>query len=80
MCAFTTIVQQALEEVDVDIKINADNVRDADDTIAFADSMERLQEIMNGVTEVNLEYGLLLNAKRAKYLIISKNNIRPDQL
>lgn len=77
------IFQEALEDIDAGIKINGENInniRYADDTAVFADSLENLQELMTRITETSQRYGLPLNIKKTKYMIISKNTNHPGQL
>lgn len=72
------IFREALEEVDHGILLNGErfnNIRYADDTIIIADSFEGLQELMANVTSISYKFGLELNAKKTKYMVISKNQI-----
>jgi len=70
------IFKKALENSDKGILVNGqllNNVRYADDTIIIAGSLEDLQELMIQVANTSAEYGLDLNAKKTKYMVISKN-------
>lgn len=46
-------------------------------SIVMADNLEDLQDMMNRVTRSSQEWGLDLNIKKTKYMVISKN--RPPQ-
>lgn len=50
------------------------NVRYADDTVVFPDSVEGLQELMTRIANAGKTYGLETNIKISKYLVISKNS------
>ena len=49
------------------------NIRYADDTVIFADTLERLQQIMNIVTESSRRRGLYINVNKTKLMILSNN-------
>lgn len=54
------IFKEALEELDAGILVNGErlnNLRYADDTVAFADSPEALQKIMDRVVATSMKYG-----------------------
>lgn len=77
------IFKQALEEYDEGILINGErlnNIRYADDAVVFADSMEGLQTLMARITEISQNYGLDLNTKKTKYMVITKRPILNTQL
>lgn len=77
------IFQEALEDTDSGIKVNGEyinNIRYADDTVVFANSLESLREMMVRVIEVSERYGLSLNFKKTKYMVVSKTNNHPGQL
>ena len=77
------IIKQALGDIDEGILINGkrlNNIRYADDTIIFADSMEGLQTLVERVAETSQLYGLDFNVKKTKYMVISKNQIPHEQL
>uniref|UniRef100_A0A8D8XEP5 Craniofacial development protein 2 n=1 Tax=Cacopsylla melanoneura TaxID=428564 RepID=A0A8D8XEP5_9HEMI len=71
------IFKEALADLDEGISINGVhlNLRYADDTIVFADTLEGLQQLMNKVTETSKKYGLDINTNKTKFMIISKENI-----
>ena len=52
---------------------NINNLRYADDTVLLAESEEELQELVTVVKEESEKYGLLMNVKKTKTLLISKN-------
>ena len=69
------IFRKALEDTKDGIKVNGElinNIRYADDTVLLADSLEGLQELVNRVTHASKQYGLELNIKKTKYMVISK--------
>ncbi|KAI5707563.1 hypothetical protein M8J77_011831 [Diaphorina citri] len=72
------IFKEALEEVDEGIPLNGErlnNIRYADDTIVFSDSLEGLQSLVNKIAAVSAKYGLDINSKKTKFMAISKSNI-----
>lgn len=77
------IFEEALYELDEGILVNGErlnNIRYADDTVVFADSMEGLQRLMDRVVESSSKYGLDLNINKTKYMIISKNTLPARRL
>lgn len=71
------IFLEALEDAEEVIPINGtrlNNIRYADDTLIFADSAEGLQTLVNKVANVSRKYGLDINSKKTKCILISKNN------
>lgn len=77
------VMNLSLDDVDEGILINGErlnNIRYADDTIVFADSLEGLQSLITRIANFSKEYGLDFNIKKTKYMVISKNNIPPGQL
>ena len=69
------IFREALHEVNAGILLNGEyinNIRYSDDTVICADSIEGLQELMNNVVDASKNYGLTLNPKKTKYMVISK--------
>jgi len=51
------------------------NLRYADDTVLIADSAEGLQELIDRMVEAcGMEWGMRLNCKKTKILMVSKNN------
>ena len=51
---------------------NINNVRFADDTVLIAESEEELQEMVNELNQNRNDYGMSLNAKKAKVMVIDK--------
>ena len=56
---------------------NINNLRYADDTVLIADSEEKLQSILQTVTDASEEKGLQLNAKKTECMVISKKKGEP---
>ena len=72
------IFGEALEDQEEGISVNGrklNNIRYADDTIVFADSIEGLQLLMDRVVEKSSQYGLEINTNKTKLMVISKENI-----
>jgi len=72
------LFRQALSETEEGIKINGEtinNLRYANDTVLIADSAEGLQELIDRVVEVCDIYGMRLNCKKTKILIVGKNDV-----
>jgi len=72
------IFQESIAEENRGIKVNGtfvNNIRYADDTTIIADSIEDLQHLMNKVNEHSKEFGLNINNKKTKYMIISRNKV-----
>lgn len=57
---------------------NINNIRYADNTLLIANTNEDLQLLMNQITNACTQYGLKLNVKKTKYMIISKQNVPQD--
>jgi Reverse transcriptase (RNA-dependent DNA polymerase) len=77
------IFREALDGQHEGILVNGEclnNIRYADDTVVFADSLQSLQDMMNRVTKKSEEYGLRLNTAKTKYMVISKEVIPPGRL
>uniref|UniRef100_A0A8D8WNS4 Craniofacial development protein 2 n=2 Tax=Cacopsylla melanoneura TaxID=428564 RepID=A0A8D8WNS4_9HEMI len=77
------IMAEALEEEVGGIVINGthiNNLRYADDTVLLAENMEDLQGMLNKVIRISEEYGLTLNTKKTKCMIVTKRNNPPEQL
>ncbi|KAG1657347.1 putative uncharacterized transposon-derived protein F52C9.6 [Nymphon striatum] len=75
------LIQEALEERK-GIKINGNNInniRYADDTVLMTESQEDLQMMVNKLCEKCKEYGMALNAKKTKVMLMSKNKCN-DQI
>ena len=74
------VFKEALSECEYGIKVNGknmNNIRYADDTVLFADSVQALQEIINRVNEEGKKYGLNINEKKTKFMVISRDE-HPD--
>ena len=56
---------------------NLNNVRYADDTVLVADSMEKLQRLVERVNAAGEEMGLRINRKKTECMVMSKRNA-PD--
>uniref|UniRef100_A0A8D8Y176 Craniofacial development protein 2 n=3 Tax=Cacopsylla melanoneura TaxID=428564 RepID=A0A8D8Y176_9HEMI len=72
------IFREALDNLEEGISINGlrlNNLRYADDTIIFADTIEGLQRLMNKIHETSTQYGLDINTGKTKFMIISKKEI-----
>ena len=82
MCS-EEMFKEALEEVNEGISINGklvNNLRYADDTILLADSREGLQILVDKTTQYCEKYGMALNTKKTKIMIVSKNKIEDDRV
>lgn len=69
------IFRESLDGIQGGIKINGENInniRYADDAVLIASSLENLQELVNSLNVTSKEYGLELNIKKTKYMVISK--------
>lgn len=53
------------------------NLRYADDTVLLAESKEQLQELVNAVDRAGLPYGMKMNAKKTKTMVISRTSPNP---
>lgn len=72
------IFREALQDLEEGIAINGrklNNLRYADDTIVFADSIEGLQALMTSIHNTSRQYGLDINISKTKFMIISKRQI-----
>jgi len=56
---------------------NINNLRYADDTVLIADSEEKLQDILQTVTQASENKGLQLNAKKTECMVITKKPTVP---
>jgi hypothetical protein len=69
------LVQEAMENTEEGIKVGGKIVkalRFADDQAMLAGSKKGLQEIMNKLTQVSEKYGMRINTKKTKVMVISK--------
>lgn len=74
------IISEALEELDVGVKVNGkvvNNLRYADDTVLIASSEGDLQMLLDRVHECSLEAGLSMNVSKTKFLVVSRNHLNP---
>ena len=53
------------------------NIRYADDTVLIADSESGLQTLFDVLTLASQEYGMTINAKKTKSMVISKESQAP---
>jgi hypothetical protein len=70
------VMNRTLSEQSVGIKINGvrlNNLRFADDTVLIAETLEELQTLVNKIADCSEEYGLSLNIKKTKFMVISKS-------
>lgn len=77
------IFQLALEDETRGIKINGKlitNIRYADDTAILANSIEDLQILLNKLNEVGTAFGLNINIKKTKMMIVSRKDIKDATL
>uniref|UniRef100_A0A8D9EQ38 Craniofacial development protein 2 n=1 Tax=Cacopsylla melanoneura TaxID=428564 RepID=A0A8D9EQ38_9HEMI len=72
------IFREALQDLEEGISINGfklNNLRYADDTVVFANTIEGLQALMNKIYETSKKYGLDINTSKTKFMIVSKKQI-----
>uniref|UniRef100_A0A8D8UV16 Craniofacial development protein 2 n=2 Tax=Cacopsylla melanoneura TaxID=428564 RepID=A0A8D8UV16_9HEMI len=77
------IFARALKHDSGGIRVNGtavNNLRYADDTILIAENMQDLQTMLDNVVTASQHFGLTLNTKKTKYMIITKSNIPPENL
>lgn len=55
-------------------------MRYADDTVLLAENMSDLQNMLNNVITASREYGLTLNVKKTKYMIVTKTEVPNEGL
>ena len=74
------IFQEALEGSPKGIKIKGEtinNIRNADNTVILASSLEDFQTLLKKINATSVKYGLNLNTLKTKYMTISKNALPP---
>ena len=74
------VFKEALYECEYGIKVNGkymNNIRYADDTVLFADSVQALQEIVSRVNDEGKKYGLSINERKTKFMVLSREE-HPD--
>ena len=72
---YSEIILRSLEDVDEGFVVNGvllNNIRYADDTVLLATSQEGLQRLFNTLAEESKRYGLSINAKKTKCMVVSK--------
>ncbi|KAI5752582.1 hypothetical protein M8J77_018365 [Diaphorina citri] len=77
------IFATALEDVAGGICVNGtpiNNLRYADDTALLAENIQNLQNILNKVITTSEAYGLTLNTKKTKFMLITKSQITEESL
>ena len=52
------------------------NLRYADDTALMAESETELQRIVDRVNEVGKEFGMKINVKKTKTMVVNRKNVR----
>lgn len=73
------ILSEALDGCRHGIVVNGEvinNLRYADDTVLIAGTVEELQELMDRVNTSSNEYGLCMNVRKTKFMVISKDEGR----
>lgn len=76
-----SIFDEALGNEPLGIKVNGvciSNIRYADDTILLGNSVEELQQILDKINNISKEHGLAINAKKTKFMIVSRDNAPYD--
>lgn len=77
------IFAKALENNAGGIRVNGirlNNLRYADDAVLLAENMQDLQGMLNDVITASEEYGLTLNVKKTKYMIVTKTEVPNEHL
>lgn len=76
------IMRRVIEEWNGGISVGGrriNNLRYADDTVIIAASKEELQEVMTALCSISAEYGLELNKRKTKTMIVDRlRNNQPD--
>ena len=70
---FSEFIFRELEEIEEGIQINGqriNNIRYADDTVLIASTEAGLQLLLNKVLTSSEKFGLILNAKKTKVLVV----------
>jgi hypothetical protein len=76
------VMRLTLENWEGGVKIGGkrlSNLRFADDTLLIANTAEELLELLRRLEEVSHEYGLKINVKKTKVMIIDRRNERRPQ-
>ena len=58
--------------------VNINNLRYADDTGLLATDSLKLQDLINTVNEAGQEYGMSINIKKTKVMVVTKKEITPS--
>jgi hypothetical protein len=77
------IIKKALHDAESGIRVNGkniNNIRYADDTVLFADSMEDLKNLVDKLNNEGQKYRLEINVAKTKLMIISRNEYPEAQL
>jgi len=77
------IMTEALNEAAEGIVINGqliNNLRYADDTVLIASTAGELQVLLDRTNRVSLQYGIKINERKTKYMVISKQDRVSDNL
>ena len=77
---YSEFIFRELEEIEEGIQINGqriNNIRYADDTVLIASTEAGLQLLLNKVLTSSEKFGLILNAKKTKVLVVSKQSPEP---
>lgn len=70
------IFQEALEDTEIGIKVNGtwiNNIRYADDAVLIADSMDKLQQLLDIVGQHSNTMGLNINTKKTKFMVVTRD-------
>lgn len=71
------IFRESIEKERIGIKVKGviiNNIRYADDTTILAGSISGLQKLLDKLTYVSELYGLKINIKKTKYMVVSRKN------
>ena len=77
---YSEFILRDLEEIEEGIQINGqyiNNIRDTNDTVLVASTEAGLQLLLNKVLTSSEKFGLMLNAKKTKVLVVSKQSPEP---
>ena len=75
---YTDNIFKAIEDMAGGMNIN--NLRYADDTVLIADKEEDLHNLLDEVDKQGREFGMRMNVKKTKAMIISRNVLRPGEM
>ena len=80
---YTEIIMRLAITEEHSVKIGGktiSNLKYADDTALLATTENELQIILNSVMQISDDFGLLMNVKKTKVMVISKTEIRANIL